>query len=149
MAAASDADSLIQQELECGAFPDERLGKRLGRMLDRFADGTAESAPLACQGWGNTKAAYRFFANDRVTEADILAGHFRCTRERFSGAAGTILVLHDPTQLSYRRENRTLDWGKTYGGRQHERRPVARVLHWTPYMLPDPSDPARQRKARR
>ena len=105
IAAASDADSLIQQELECGAFPDERLGKRLGRMLDQFADGTAESVPLACQDWANTKAAYRFFANDRVTEADILAGHFRSTRERFSGVAGTILVLHDTTQLSYRREN--------------------------------------------
>jgi len=102
---ASDADSLIQGELEAAAFPDERLGKRLGVMLDQFADGTAESVPLACQDWANTKAAYRFFANDRVTEADILAGDFRSTRERFSGVAGTILVLHDTTQLSYLREN--------------------------------------------
>jgi hypothetical protein len=37
---ASDADSLIQGELEAAAFPDERLGKRLGVMLDQFADGT-------------------------------------------------------------------------------------------------------------
>ena len=102
---ASDADSLIQGELESAAFPDERLGKRLGVMLPPFADGTAESVPLACQDWANPKAAYRFFANDRVTEEDILAGHFRSTRERFSGVAGTILVLHDTTQLSYRREN--------------------------------------------
>ena len=101
---AANADSLIQGELEAGAFPDERLGKRLGMMLDQFADGTAESVPLACQDWANTKAAYRFFANDRVTEADILAGHFRSTRERFSAVDGTILVLHDTTQLSYRRE---------------------------------------------
>jgi len=27
-------------------------------------------------GLANTKAAYRFFSNDRVSEADILAGHF-------------------------------------------------------------------------
>lgn len=94
---ADDADSLIQGELEAAAFPDERLGKRLGVMLDQFADGTAESVPLACQDWANTKAAYRFFANDRVTEADILAGHFRSTRERFSGVAGTIRnALPDP-----------------------------------------------------
>jgi hypothetical protein len=71
-----DGDSLIQRELECAAFPDERLGKRLGRMLDQFADGTAESVPFACQDWASTKAAYRFFANERVTEQDILAGHF-------------------------------------------------------------------------
>jgi hypothetical protein len=99
------ADHMIQQELACGAFPDERLGKRLGQLLQQFADGTAESVPLACQDWANTKAAYRFFANERVTEEDILAGHFRSTRERFSGVAGLLLVLHDTTQLSYRREN--------------------------------------------
>ncbi len=101
----SDADSLIQGELGSAAFPDERLGKRLGVLLGQFADGTAESVPLACQDWANTKAAYRFFANDRVTEADILAGHFRSTRERFAGVKGAVLVLHDTTQLSYRREN--------------------------------------------
>lgn len=99
-----EADSMIQRELELGALPDERLGRRLGRLLGQFVDGTAESVPLACQDWANTKAAYRFFANDRVTEADILAGHFRATRERFGGVAGTVLVLHDTTQLSYRRE---------------------------------------------
>lgn len=55
-----DGHQLIQRELECGAFPDERLGKRLGVVLQQFADGTAESVPLACQDWANTKAAYRF-----------------------------------------------------------------------------------------
>jgi hypothetical protein len=100
-----DGNQLIQRELECGAFPDERLGKRLGTLLQQFADGTAESVPFACQDWANTKAAYRFFANERVTEEDILAGHFRCTRERFGGVGGTMLVLHDTTQFSYRREN--------------------------------------------
>jgi hypothetical protein len=33
-----------------------------------------QSIPLVCQDWANTKAAYRFFSNDRVSEADILAG---------------------------------------------------------------------------
>lgn len=99
-----DGDQLIQRELECGAFPDERLGKRLGVVIQQFAGGTAESVPLACQDWANTKAAYRFFANERVTEEDILAGHFRSTRERFGGVDGPMLVLHDTTQLSYRRE---------------------------------------------
>lgn len=38
------------------------------------------SIPFACQDWANTKAAYRFFANERVEEADILSGHFGATR---------------------------------------------------------------------
>lgn len=101
----TQADVLIQGELDAAVFPDKRLGKRLGLIVNQFVDGTAQSVPLACQDWANTKAAYRFFANDRVTEEDILAGHFRSTRERFGGVGGTMLVLHDTTQLSYRREN--------------------------------------------
>lgn len=36
-----------------------------------------ESLPVACQDWANTKAAWRFFANDRISEAEILAGLIR------------------------------------------------------------------------
>jgi hypothetical protein len=32
----------------------------------------------------NTKVAYRFFSNDRVGKADILAGHFQSTRDRLA-----------------------------------------------------------------
>ncbi|MGY3372015.1 hypothetical protein ACVWZL_009140 [Bradyrhizobium sp. GM2.4] len=39
-----------------------------------------QSIPLVCQDWANTKAAYRFFSNDRVSEADILTGHFFSNR---------------------------------------------------------------------
>lgn len=97
--------SWIEQELVDCQFKDERLGKRFGMVLKQLSEATAESIPLACQEWANTKAAYRFFANERVNEADILAGHFRATRERVAGVAGTILVLHDTTEFSYMREN--------------------------------------------
>ena len=33
-----------------------------------------QSIPFACQDWANAKGAYRFLSNDRVNEADILAG---------------------------------------------------------------------------
>jgi hypothetical protein len=63
------------------------------------------ATPWACQDWANTKAAYRFFGNTRVSEANILAGHFRSTRERFTAAVGfPMLVLHDTTEFSYRHE---------------------------------------------
>lgn len=65
-----------------------------------------ESIPLVCQDWANTKAAHRFFSNDRVSEADILAGHFQSTRERTIATDGPILVLHDTTEFSYQRELR-------------------------------------------
>src|SRR5579862_2932218 len=64
-----------------------------------------QSIPLVCQDWANTKAAHRFFSNDRVSEADILAGHFQSTRERTIATNGPVLVLHDTTEFSYQRED--------------------------------------------
>ncbi|WP_247903825.1 transposase DNA-binding-containing protein [Bradyrhizobium sp. 131] len=61
---------------------DERLNKRLRKLVAQIESAMGESIPLVCQDWANTKAAYRFFSNDRVSEADILAGHFQSTRER-------------------------------------------------------------------
>lgn len=103
--AEQSEESWRQQELTGCQFADERLGKRFSMVLKQLAEGTAESIPLACQDWANTKAAYRFFANERVSEADILAGHFRATRERAATVGGTLLVLHDTTEFSYPREN--------------------------------------------
>jgi hypothetical protein len=41
-----------------------------------------QSIPMVCQNWTNTRAAYRFFSNDRVSEADILAGHLARNADR-------------------------------------------------------------------
>lgn len=51
------------------------------------------------------KAAYRFISNDRLTEADIPAGHFESTRERTVAADGPVLVLHDTTDFTYQRDS--------------------------------------------
>ena len=47
-----------------------------------------------CQDWANTKAAYRFLSNDRVSEADILAGHFN---RRVIAVSPPTVALHDMT----------------------------------------------------
>lgn len=67
--------------------------------------GPGESIPLVCEDWANTKAAYRFLSNDRVSEAKILAGHFQSTRERFAASEGPVLVLHDTCEFTYKRED--------------------------------------------
>jgi hypothetical protein len=53
----------------------------------------------------NTKAAYRFFSNDRVSESDISAGHSQSTRDRTFATDGPVLVLYDTTEFTYQREN--------------------------------------------
>ena len=78
------AETWLDTELAGCALADERLTRRLRKVLAQVGGAMGQSIPLACQDWTNTKAAYRFFANDRVSEADILAGHFLSTRDRMA-----------------------------------------------------------------
>ena len=94
----------FDREIAGCSFADERLNKRLRNLLERMGDAIGASIPLACQDWANTKAAYRFFSNDRFNEAEILAGHFQSTQSRFAATEGPILVLQDTTEFSYQRE---------------------------------------------
>lgn len=94
----------LDQELAGSSFADERLGQRFRKLVDQLEGAMGESLPLACQDWANTKAAYRFFSNERVSEAEILAGHFQSTAGRFTAAEGPILVLQDTTEFTYNRE---------------------------------------------
>ena len=97
--------SWIDQELAGCTFADARLGKRFSMLMEQFSEGIGRTIPLACGDWAATKAAYRFLDNDRVSEAEILAGHFQATRLRFDAVKGPVLVLHDTTEFSYTREN--------------------------------------------
>ena len=95
----------IEREVEGARFPDARLDKRFGKLLEQLWDGVGRPIPLACQDWAATKAAYRFLSNERVSEADILAGHFESTRERFAAALNAhVLILHDTSEFCYKRE---------------------------------------------
>jgi hypothetical protein len=99
----SDAAHWVDAEIDESVFKDARLGKRFREVLVQLGGGIGESIPLACQDWANTKAAYRFFANKRVREGDILSGHFDATRARFEAARGTVLLLQDTTEFTYQR----------------------------------------------
>jgi hypothetical protein len=105
--AATRSNSWIDHELADCKFNDVRHGKRFRKLLQQFSDGVGGSIPLACQDWANTKAAYRFFSNERVSEEDILAGHFQTTRERFVAHDEPVLILHDTTEFVYHREDVT------------------------------------------
>jgi hypothetical protein len=94
----------LDGELAGCSLADERLTKRLRKVLAQLGSDMGQSIPLVCQDWANAKAAYRFFSNERVSEADILAGHLQSTRDRSAAAAGPVLVLHDTTEFSYQRE---------------------------------------------
>jgi len=73
--------------------------------VEQLAKGVGRSIPWACQDWAAAKAAYRFFSNDRVSEEQILVGHFLSTRERLGCGEELFLVVHDTTEFSYKRED--------------------------------------------
>lgn len=97
-------EAWFDRELAGCTLADERLSKRLRKLLAQIGSAMEQSIPLVCQDWANTKAAYRFFSNERVNEADILAGHFQSTHNRVAAAEGPVLVLHDTTEFTYQRE---------------------------------------------
>src|ERR1051325_6586969 len=80
--------SWIDQELAGCRFADARLGKRFLMLMEQLSEGIGRTIP----DWAATKAAYRFLDNDRVSEAEILAGHFQATRLRFDAVKGPVLV---------------------------------------------------------
>lgn len=96
----------IEEETAGCMFRDARHGKRLRQLLEQFSARVGATTPWAAQDWANTKAAYRFFANRRIREANILAGHFASTQERAKAVSGfPLLVLHDTTEFSYRHKD--------------------------------------------
>lgn len=96
----------IDNEVMGCEFEDVRHRKRLRYLLEQFSGRVGSTTPWASEDWANTKAAYRFFANERISEANILAGHFDSTRKRFAASpTSPVLVLHDTTELSYRHED--------------------------------------------
>lgn len=62
------------EQLDLG---DARLNKRARILMERFAADPTASVPKACQGWGETMAAYRFFDNDSVDWQAIMAPHWQ------------------------------------------------------------------------
>jgi hypothetical protein len=87
------SNAWIEQELLGNLFGDARLEKRFRALLDQLSTRVGESIPSVCQDWANTKAAYRFFSNERVSEEAILAGHFQSTRDRFLAEPEPVLIL--------------------------------------------------------
>ncbi|HEX7934348.1 MAG TPA: IS4 family transposase, partial [Paraburkholderia sp.] len=85
------------KQLELG---DARLNKRARLLMERMAADPMASVPKACQGWGETMAAYRFFDNDKVEWHAILEPHWQQTQERML-AHRVVLCVQDTSELDF------------------------------------------------
>jgi len=99
---------------------DERLNRRCQELARAL--GEQPSAPInqACEDWADTKAAYRFFDNDKVTPAKITEPHRQRTRERMK-AYHLVLAVQDTTFFNYTHHPNTEGLGEIGNKRQKQR----------------------------
>ena len=128
--------SWVDEEIAAAQLPDKRLGKRLRQVFEQMGGAMGQTIPQACQDWANTKAAYRFFSNGRVTDHAILKGHFEATRGRVVAADGPILILQDTTEFSFQREKpepigitKSINSGKDKAGRLRQHTVCGLLMH--------------------
>lgn len=92
--------SWAADELRYADLGDKRLTKRLVRLTEKIAEKPQASLPEAMGRWAETKAAYRFFASEEYTAAEIRQAHALRTVERVK-EAGAVLVIQDTTELDF------------------------------------------------
>jgi hypothetical protein len=89
-----------ETELPTIDLGDQRLNKRAKKLLQTLGGKPDATIPVACRGWSEAKAAYRFFNHSKVTAEQILAPHTKSTLKRIE-TQSTVLLIQDTTQLNY------------------------------------------------
>ncbi|MBC7973034.1 MAG: IS4 family transposase [Verrucomicrobia bacterium] len=97
-------------EFEHVNLGDKRLNTRLKKLAEDLA--AAPEAPInqASEDWAATKAAYRFFQNDKVTSEHILSPHQARTLERMQQEP-VILAVQDTSYLNFSSHKQTQGLG--------------------------------------
>src|SRR5689334_10013313 len=88
-------------ELRDADLGDERLNRRLARLVADLAAQPAAAVPTACGCWAATKAAYRFWDNDTVHPAAIVAAPRRRLHDRLPADGQPVLAVQDTTTLNF------------------------------------------------
>ncbi len=90
----------IAKELEGVDLGDKRLNRRSEHILESLAANPQASINSACEGWGDTLAAYRFFQNNVIEPDQILQPHLEATQRRIQDHP-VVLIVQDTTELDF------------------------------------------------
>jgi hypothetical protein len=91
--------------------------RRLVRLADQILEHPQGSLPDKLPRPKDLKAFYRLMTNPRVTHRSVLAPHQELTRARMARDGGTILLLHDGTELNYSGLHSVAGLGHIAGGK--------------------------------
>jgi hypothetical protein len=91
-------------------FGDIRLTKRLVKLADSLSSLPVSSINQACGDWASSKAAYRFFQNDKINAKEIISGHIKKTISR-TEPHKTVLAIQDTSYFTYTSHEKTTGLG--------------------------------------
>lgn len=97
----------ILQEFVGAKLGDERLNKRLPRIVERLAAAPAASFPDLFVGEAELESFYRFVANDQAEWSTLLRPHMAATVRRCQDAK-VVRVAHDTTDFLFSGERKGL-----------------------------------------
>jgi hypothetical protein len=98
------------EELAAVEFQDARLNSRCIDLAAQLAMQPNGPINQACEDWADTKAAYRFFDNDKTTPERIRAPHHQRTVERMA-QHNQVLAVQDTCFLNYTHHPQTKGLG--------------------------------------
>lgn len=99
---------------------DKRLNQRCQKLASVLEQQSTEPINQACEDWADTKAAYRFFDNQKVSPDKILAPHYQRTVKRMKSHA-LVLAVQDTTFLNYTHHPQTEGLGEIGTKAQNQR----------------------------
>jgi hypothetical protein len=101
-------------------LPDKRLNKRCQKIASDLEQQPTDPINQACEDWADTKAAYRFCDNPKVTPAKIISAHSGRTVKRMKKHA-LVLTVQDTTFLNYTHHPQTEGLGEIGKKEQQQR----------------------------
>lgn len=110
-------DNWINTELKNIDLNDYRLNKRAKKIFVNFNKQPMCSIPASSHSWAETKAAYRFFNNPKVTAEKILMPHKLATINRVKECK-KVFLLQDTTELDYSSQKCKQDVGPSHYGNE-------------------------------
>jgi hypothetical protein len=116
----SDNQSWATEEFSKVRLKDKRLNRRCQKVAEALEQQSTEPINQACEDWADTKAAYRFFDNPKVTPDQILAPHYHRTVKRMKSYP-LVLAVQDTSFLNYTHHPQTEGLGEIGTKAQNQR----------------------------
>ena len=112
-----DGHSFGEVNFGAAELGDRRRTKRLVKLADQLSRHPGGSLPDKLKSPADLRALYRLCDCDEVTHEAILAPHRAVTLARVQDHGGTLLVIHDATELDYTSRKSLKDLGQIGNGR--------------------------------